>query len=67
MPSENTVHVAIERSFSSWLVAAGLRGIQKVRRHRVEGGNTAALLTLIGELRARLAGAGPDCGPGVLL
>ena len=53
MPSENTVHVAIELSFSSWLVAARLPGIQKVRLHRVEGGNTAALLTLIGELRSR--------------
>src|ERR1700747_3784846 len=53
MPAENTVHVAIELSFSSWLVAARLPGIQKVRLHRVEGGNTAALLTLIGELRSR--------------
>lgn len=53
MPSENTVHVAIELSFSSWLVAARLPGTQKVRLHRVEGGNTAALLTLIGELRSR--------------
>src|SRR6201985_4007466 len=53
MPSENTVHVAIELSFSSWLVAARLPGIQKVRLHRVEGGNTAALFTLIGELRSR--------------
>ena len=53
MPSENTVYVAIELSFSSWLVAARLPGIQKVRLHRVAGGNTAALLTLIGELRSR--------------
>ena len=53
MPSENTVHVAIELSFSSWLVAVRLPGTQKVRLHRVEGGNTAALLTLIGELRSR--------------
>src|ERR1700757_747588 len=53
MPSENTVYVAIELSFSSWLVAARLPGIQKVRLHRVEGGNTGALLTLIGELRSR--------------
>ncbi len=53
MPSENTVHIAIDLSFSSWLVAARLPGIQKVRLHRVEGGTTAALLTLIGELRSR--------------
>jgi transposase len=50
MPSENTVYVAIELSFSSWLVAARLPGTQKVRLHRVEGGNTAALLALIREL-----------------
>ena len=51
--SETTVHIAIELSFSSWLVAARLPGAQKVRLHRVEGGNTAALLALIGELRSR--------------
>lgn len=53
MPSENTVYIAIELSFSSWLVAARLPGAEKARLHRVEGGNTAALLALIGELRSR--------------
>jgi transposase len=53
MPSENIVHVAIELSFSSWLVAARLPGAEKARLHRIEGGNTAALLALIGELRSR--------------
>jgi transposase len=53
MPSENTVHIAIELSFSSWLVAARLPGAEKARLHRIEGGNTAALLALIGELRSR--------------
>ena len=57
MPSENTVHVAIELSFSSWLVAARLPGIQKVRLHRVEGGNTAALLTLSGSYARALRGS----------
>jgi transposase len=52
MPSENTIHVAIELSVSSWLVAARLPGIGKSRLHRLEGGNTAALLTLIAELRS---------------
>src|SRR5262249_7185212 len=51
--SETIVHVAIELSVSSWLVAARLPGGQKERLHRVEGGNTAALLALIGELRSR--------------
>ena len=52
MPSENTVHVAIELAVSSWLVAARLPGAEKVRLHRVEGGDTAALLALIAELRS---------------
>ena len=52
MPSENTVHVAIELAISSWLVAARLPGAEKVRLHRIEGGDTAALLALIAELRS---------------
>jgi transposase len=52
MPSENTVHVAIELAVSSWLVAARLPGAEKVRLHRIEGGDTAALLALIAELRS---------------
>ncbi len=51
MSSENTVYVAIELSVSSWLVAARLPITSKVRLHRLEGGNTTALLKLIAELR----------------
>src|SRR3954469_14960499 len=50
MPSENIVHIAIELSFSSWLVAARLK---KSRLHRIEGGDTGALLALIAKLRSR--------------
>jgi transposase len=53
MPSENTVHVAIELSLSSWLVAAYLPGAKKSRLHRIAGGDTAALLALLTELRSR--------------
>jgi transposase len=53
MSSENIVCVAIELSFSSWLVAARLPGTERSRLYRVEGGNTAALLALIAELRSR--------------
>src|SRR4051812_50150690 len=53
MPSENIVHIAIELSFSSWLVAARLTGAKKSRLHRIEGGDTGALLALIAELRSR--------------
>jgi transposase len=55
MPSENTVHVAIELAVSSWLVAARLPGAEKVRLHRIEGGDTAALLALIAELRSSVS------------
>lgn len=53
MPSENTVHIAIELSVSSWVVAARLPGIDKSRLHRLAGGDTAALLRTIGDLRAQ--------------
>jgi hypothetical protein len=38
MSIENIVFVAIELSFSSWLVAARLPGTERVRLHRIEGG-----------------------------
>ncbi len=53
MSSENTVYVAIELSFSSWLVAARLPGTERSRLHRMEAGNTLARLALIAELRSR--------------
>src|SRR3954454_9514418 len=53
MPSENTIRIAIELSVSSWLVAARLPGAEKSRLYRIEGGDTATLLTRIDELRSR--------------
>ena len=53
MSTENIVCVAIELSFSSWLVAARLPGTERSRLHRIEAGNTLALLALIAELRSR--------------
>jgi transposase len=53
MPSENTVHVAIELSSSSWLVAVRLPGGEKSRLHRMESGDTTGLLALLGELGQR--------------
>src|SRR3954451_16279036 len=53
MPSDNTVHIAIELSFSSWLVPVRLPGAEKSRLHRIEGGDTGALLALVAELRSR--------------
>jgi transposase len=53
MPSDNTVYVAIELSLSSWVVAARLPGIEKPRLHRLEGGDAAALLQTIANLRSK--------------
>ena len=53
MPSETTIHVAIELSVSSWLVATRPPGAAKSRLHHIEGGDTTALLALITELRMR--------------
>ena len=53
MPSDNTVYVALELSLSSWVVAARLPGIEKPRLHRLEGGDAAALLQTIADLRSK--------------
>lgn len=56
MPSnENTVHIAIELSTSIWLVGTRLPDAAKSRMHRIDAGDTAALLSLVGDLRARPA------------
>lgn len=54
-PHSATVHLAIELSRSAWLVAARLPGVEKPSLHRIEGGDTAALLALVETLRARAA------------
>jgi transposase len=53
MPSDNTVHVAIELSVSSWLVAVRPPGAEKARLHRIGGGDATALLALLVEVRSR--------------
>jgi hypothetical protein len=53
MPPEITIRVAIELSHSSWIVAVRLPDVEKSRLHRLEGGDTATLLTLIDDLRLR--------------
>lgn len=49
----NIIHIAIELSVSSWLVAVRTPGSEKARLHRIEGGDSAALLALISAVRAR--------------
>jgi transposase len=53
MPPEITIRVAIELSHSSWIVAVRLPDVAKSRLHRLEGGDTTALLTLLDDLRSR--------------
>ena len=52
MSPDNVAYIAIELSVTSWVVAARLPGAEKPRPHRIEGGDTAALLGLIAELRS---------------
>ena len=56
MSLDNTLLVAVELSLSSWLVALRVPGADKARIHRMEGGDTAALLALIADLRGRASG-----------
>ncbi|MFC0389727.1 IS110 family RNA-guided transposase [Muricoccus vinaceus] len=54
MPSnDNIIHIAIEFSTSVWLVGTRLPGAAKSRMHRIDAGDSKALLTLVGDLRAR--------------
>jgi transposase len=55
LSSRNTAYIAIELSTSIWLVGTRLPGAVKSRMHRIAAGDTEALLTLIGDLRARPA------------
>src|ERR1700738_4990058 len=57
--NDSTTHIAIELSTSLWLVATRLPGVAKSRLHRIDAGDTAALLALVTDLRAR-----PSNGPG---
>ena len=54
MPSSKTaIHIAIELSTASWLVATRRPGASKSKIYRINAGDTAALLTLVRDLRAR--------------
>jgi hypothetical protein len=56
--NDSTISIAIELSTALWLVATRLPGVAKSRMHRIAAGNTAALLALVNDLRAR-----PSMGP----
>ncbi|MGO9243453.1 MAG: IS110 family transposase [Verrucomicrobiia bacterium] len=50
-----TILLAIELSASTWLVAVRVPGSEKPHLHRIDSGDTAALLALISSLRNRVA------------
>ena len=52
---DHITYVAIELSRSTWLVAARLPRTEKPQLHRIVGGDTTALLTLLSSLRALMA------------
>ena len=60
-----TILLAIELSASTWLVAARVPRLEKPHLHRIDGGDTAALLALISSLQARAA-RGLDATIGVV-
>jgi transposase len=53
--SKTIIYVAIELSASSWLVAARLPGVKKVRIDRLESGDTTGLLKIIADLRSQVS------------
>jgi transposase len=55
------LHLALELSVTSWLIAYRLPWSDKVRLQRVSAGDSAALLTLVSDLREKVAARmGPD-------
>lgn len=51
--AETTVYLALELSCSSWLAAVRLPGRDKIVLHRMEAGDTVALLAFVATQRAR--------------
>ena len=49
------IYLAIELSASTWLVASKLPTSEKTGLHRMEAGNSRALLALIADLRKKVA------------
>lgn len=48
---ENVIIIAIELSQSTWLVAARLPGVEKSRLHKIDAGDTVALLSYLSSLQ----------------
>jgi hypothetical protein len=55
--SATELFVALELSSKTWVVATHIRASDKMSQYRVNGGDVERLLSLIGHLRMRTAGA----------
>jgi hypothetical protein len=65
--SRPVVHLALELSVTSWVVAYRLPWSDKVRLQKVSAGDNAALLALVSDLREKVAArVGPDVNLGQL-
>jgi hypothetical protein len=53
--SRPVVHLALDLSVTSWVIAYRLRWSDKVRLQRVSAGDSAASLTLVSDLREKAA------------
>lgn len=53
---DNIIYIAIELSRSTWLVASRLPGVEKPQSHKIDAGDTTALLSHLSSLRVRVAG-----------
>jgi transposase len=51
--NDKAIYVAIELSSTLWLVATRVRGAAKSNMHRINAGDTSALLALLSDLRDR--------------
>jgi len=61
---ENVIIIAIELSQATWLVVARLPGVEKARLHKIDAGDTAALLAYLSSLQNHaLVRARPDTTP----
>jgi len=59
--TSNTILVALELSNSLWLVGTRMAGAQKSNMHRIDAGDTAALLSLLADLKSRKKAAPIAC------
>jgi len=55
LDNDPAIHLAIELSASTWLVASKLPTSEKTGLHRMEAGDSPALLALIADLRKKVA------------